>query len=1562
MPTTCTPQSLYGPYYQTRFCGASIMSFSVSAGWNEQTSELTVDLVEDCSTTNKRIEYGVDLEASVVTDADEFSQPHVGSAVYFRVGDELNESGEYVRNPEGGFEFTGLIQSWNRKNDTSGNPTYSVKLTDPRVILDQSHIIVSDLGEDVFVAPPDSNRGLLAVPNVINAYGWLEGLDADCRNSFGTAPTYINSVAVGSLTGGFGGADVNNRGMRWNLLKKALGILLASDQIPYVITRSPYGRRVSTDGYSPYGRLLYRGGGNKQSAQTPGKTLLPGSGVLGPTPEDGTGRRTSYIVDLTEIPFSPDHYRITGPTLTFTELITQVCEAAGCDYYVELLPVKGLGGINLVIKVRVVQRREQPKLGEIQDYVDNQNFVISKTFGQELANQPNSIFIFGAKRQDYVQQDTYPYIVPSGGLDTDGLPIRVFFGNLGAEGSTNQWWYLLDFRQIEGSLNNSFTENYSTNGFAWVSESEIRCASVDRDIWREFVVSRLGDSRSPCTRWMLNWETLTGREFTPLMGPGAVIGTNESPDTVPVYRADMERMHGFIQTFATTFYGRRWLVNIPGVCRDYNFEAADASGFRPAPYYSDDPSTDGGWPTIANVLGLTMPSSALDFFALDETGKIGPMLRFSTAGMQATELDTGSFIATAGNLYVKARMQPRWVVGTPDFSNNTESAWAELEINAPVTFAPANVPAAGQRRAAVVIARMNNRFQANIDGSIDLVTARAWAGTLEERLERSIFTGFIPDRMLPPVQAGVPLVSKSRCYGPWGNLARATVNNDLYNTDELISGKLNVVHDDGFAPWEYGSYTLMNEAAESAVELSITEMQVAERGQVSVPGYPNKRIGSALNTTDTSAYNMILSPDNYGDFVFFKVDLLPPEGIKNTAASISNVNVNISTQGVQTEYTLSTFTPVFGRFAKSNADSLKRLGQLRLRVQRGFRAAIGREGGQEIGGGAALFNRARRQFGPWTPRSASPWLAGVLKRPGAGMIGTSRKEVVVQQSNDQMFYDSFNEAAIMSMDGLLRPVSKDGGGGGGTALPKYASSVTNCSSSFSVAPGPPQSGVAPSSIMIKDLDPFANPYSVDSTTISIRDGAGTYGHDIEDVARSNKTAITNQSGGPSGMINVQDAVYHGLNPGYTSDYRFLALRGPLMLQSWGYDLQGFPVPNSADSSQVPNTSYANLTNNFSAGWLQNSKNWPVAPLDLRFDRRRGVWTTPPAFGMYTATVNGAIAAGQEGKAVLTDGNTDDPQNITGGIRSITGVINKGDKELADGTNIFAYYDTEACKYWAIPTAGGSGAGTSIIDRPYCTPTGTGGGGYNPTVATGSGGNCSPTDCLVLGWGLQADYDPTGTEISAPFYVGNARSEDTKTDMIGVGAGLVTQEDPDGNDGCAKTLAVNLSSECGATCSESDRDYCPATGVLGFKWGEGFITIGAVGQPSEHVPEIHKKLEFEEKTGPLKKVGDVISHVNLGCGLKLDEGDEKCETSAKISITNEEAYHDPSPATAVTVACGIKCSADGIEVTEKKIWFSSCGLFLGTSVEDDSISYNADVPCRSTNAQLAQTPIQTEAAP
>ena len=35
-----------------------------------------------------------------------------------------------------------------------------------------------------------------------------------------------------------------------------------------------------------------------------------------------------------------------------------------------------------------------------------------------------------------------------------------------------------------------------------------------------------------------------------------------------------------------------------------------------------------------------------------------------------------------------------------------------------------------------------------------------------------------------------------------------------------------------------------------------------------------------------------------------------------------------------------------------------------------------------------------------------------------------------------------------------------------------------------------------------------------------------------------------------------------------------------------------------------------LEDKFLPGFLRNSHTWPTAPLDLRFDRERGVWTTP----------------------------------------------------------------------------------------------------------------------------------------------------------------------------------------------------------------------------------------------------------------------------------------------------------------------------------------------------------------
>lgn len=81
------------------------------------------------------------------------------------------------------------------------------------------------------------------------------------------------------------------------------------------------------------------------------------------------------------------------------------------------------------------------------------------------------------------------------------------------------------------------------------------------------------------------------------------------------------------------------------------------------------------------------------------------------------------------------------------------------------------------------------------------------------------------------------------------------------------------------------------------------------------------------------------------------------------------------------------------------------------------------------------------------------------------------------------------------------------------------------------------------------------------------------------------------------------------------NFRFSALKGPLVLQAWGYDTSGKPIPNEVDSAkEAENGKFriSGLKDKFMRDWLSNAKTWPAGPIDLRFDRNRGVWVAPPS--------------------------------------------------------------------------------------------------------------------------------------------------------------------------------------------------------------------------------------------------------------------------------------------------------------------------------------------------------------
>ena len=96
----CTPSTVYGPFEQTLFLGCSVLNFTANAGWNEQASDVTIDLVQDpCSATKTYIptNLGVFNPATATLADPGFTDPNIGAPAYFRVA---------------GFEYAGIIQSY----------------------------------------------------------------------------------------------------------------------------------------------------------------------------------------------------------------------------------------------------------------------------------------------------------------------------------------------------------------------------------------------------------------------------------------------------------------------------------------------------------------------------------------------------------------------------------------------------------------------------------------------------------------------------------------------------------------------------------------------------------------------------------------------------------------------------------------------------------------------------------------------------------------------------------------------------------------------------------------------------------------------------------------------------------------------------------------------------------------------------------------------------------------------------------------------------------------------------------------------------------------------------------------------------------------------------------------------------------------------------------------------------------------------------------------------------------------------------------------------------------
>lgn len=362
----------------------------------------------------------------------------------------------------------------------------------------------------------------------------------------------------------------------------------------------------------------------------------------------------------------------------------------------------------------------------------------------------------------------------------------------------------------------------------------------------------------------------------------------------------------------------------------------------------------------------------------------------------------------------------------------------------------------------------------------------------------------------------------------------------------------------------------------------------------------------------------------------------------------------------------------------------------------------------------------------------------------------TRKDVITISADEAANLSGYDNLAIMSIDGLLRPVSKTGDGG----LPKFMTPSLEFSGSGqsyqSFAPMTPfytgntflpEDLVFPGHININYLDPFSDPISNPTFFNDLKvSGTGTTVHsgfDIEAVAR----ATTGDIDSTSGVFTIRDTLDTGVDAsgyksnnsgiGYTGSYRFTAVKGPVVIHGWGYDTMGLPVPNAiGDVSGEIDNFYTGKANRFQEHFLADATKWPVAPIDLRLDRKRGVWVSPPSFKVVSIEASGGpIHTGSIGTGVIIGSsglyNASGEAVETGFIKYYN---NSANHTVVSGEQILLHYDVNDGRYipYNLPSRS-NGIIRCIIDDAFTSSDPD----FNATVARGNIGGYQENDPIVV---------------------------------------------------------------------------------------------------------------------------------------------------------------------------------------------------------------------------------------
>ena len=396
--------------FQQSFLGLSIIDFSSTLGFNSDSSSITLNLIKDdvnfltplrydglrdavtegyhpwdtkafpkpliagespCATKEGKNAGDMGLTYSKEGDIECFPEP--GSPVFFKYFDGSLLTEECIKEAPGTkefcknvFSFNGILSKWEKQYSTSGF-TYSVNITDPREILENTIVILDGISNrvqpaDTHVIKDSSrsyNEGWNGYYNIVNVFGYYE-------------------------IHGFGSSDRSDLGMKWfdrdpkkpfpsqylGVLNEAhpklknhahgvfpaLRLMLSGKNSKYIEDQEPFGgplyygldnREIETPAPFTEGEIKDEAGDVKQEFNIHRyivdlddlEKLTRDSNSNPFVDSSGTESSNIPITSMGAGELPPD-FHIEGDRLSLLQIIQQVCDAAGVDFQVKLLSLE----------------------------------------------------------------------------------------------------------------------------------------------------------------------------------------------------------------------------------------------------------------------------------------------------------------------------------------------------------------------------------------------------------------------------------------------------------------------------------------------------------------------------------------------------------------------------------------------------------------------------------------------------------------------------------------------------------------------------------------------------------------------------------------------------------------------------------------------------------------------------------------------------------------------------------------------------------------------------------------------------------------------------------------------------------------------------------------------------------------------------------------------------------------------------------------------------------------------------------------------------------------------